>query len=151
MTLALTVTALTVAGLLVGVEFCVAVFVNPVFDRLPNNAGLAGRADGGRVLGRVMPFWYSASLILSIALAVTHHHNPGTSILLSGAALFVLSIVMSIAVLVPINNRAKTWTPEHAPDDWREQQRRWDRYHYARVAVIITAFVLIALGVIQSA
>jgi uncharacterized membrane protein len=150
MTLALSVTALTVTGLMVGVEFCVAVFVKPIFDRLPGNAGLAGRADGGRVLGRLMPFWYTASLILSIVLAVTYRHDPGASALVSGAALLVLSIVMSVALLVPINNRAKNWTPEQAPDNWREQHRRWDRYHYIRVAVIIAAFVLIAIGVIQS-
>lgn len=150
MTLVLAVAALTVAGVMVGVEFSVAVFVNPIFDRLPGNGGLAGRADGGRVLGRLMPFWYMASLALTVALAVTHLHEPGMSALVGGAALFVLSIVMSIAVLVPINNRTKTWTPERAPDNWREQQARWDRYHYVRVAVIVTAFVLVAVGVIQS-
>ena len=149
MTLALAVAALTVAGVMVGVEFSVAVFVNPIFDRLPGNGGLAGRADGGRVLGRVMPVWYMVSLTLTVVLAVTHHRDPGVSALVSGAALFVLSIVMSIAVLVPINNRAKNWTPESAPDNWREQQARWDRYHYARVAVIITAFVLVAIGVVR--
>ncbi|MEU8234816.1 DUF1772 domain-containing protein [Actinoplanes sp. NPDC048967] len=150
MDLVLAVAALTVAGVMVGVEFSVAVFVNPIFDRLPGNGGLAGRADGGRVLGRVMPVWYSASLILTVVLAVVHRHDPGLSALVGGAALFVLSIVMSLAVLVPINNRAKNWTPEQAPDDWREQQARWDRYHYARVAVIITAFALVTTGVIQS-
>jgi uncharacterized membrane protein len=150
MTLVLAVAALTVAGIMVGVEFSVAVFVNPIFDRLPGNGGLAGRTDGGRVLGRVMPVWYMASLALAVALAVIHRDDPGMSALIGGAALLVLSIVMSLAVLVPINNRAKTWTPEQAPDNYREQQTRWDRYHYARVAVIITAFLLVAIGVIQS-
>ncbi|GIE51642.1 membrane protein [Amorphoplanes nipponensis] len=148
--MALAVAALTVAGVMVGVEFCVAFFVNPILDRLPGNGGLAGRADGGRVLGRVMPVWYIASLILTLALAVNHYREPGMSALIGGVALFVLSVVMSIAVLVPINNRSKNWTPKQAPDDWREQHARWDRYHYARVAVIITAFVLVAIGVIQS-
>jgi Domain of unknown function (DUF1772) len=49
---------------------------------------------------------------------------------------------MSIALLVPINNRSATWTAARHPDDWREQQRRWDRLHYARVAIIVAAFVL---------
>jgi uncharacterized membrane protein len=149
MTLALAVTTLTVAGLLVGVEFSVAVFVNPIFDRLPDNNGLAARADGGRVLGRVMPFWYMASLLLTILLAVSHRHDAGVGFLGVGAALFVVSVVMSVAVLVPINNRAKTWTPEQAPEDWREQQNRWDSYHFARVGLIVAAFVLIAIGVLQ--
>jgi hypothetical protein len=49
---------------------------------------------------------------------------------------------MSLAWLVPINNRSKTWTADQHPADWREQQQRWDRLHYARVAVIVAAFVL---------
>ncbi len=51
---------------------------------------------------------------------------------------------MSVALLVPINNRGKTWTPENRPDDWKEQATRWARYHYTRVAVIIAAFTLLA-------
>jgi hypothetical protein len=35
-----------------------------------------------------------------------------------------------------------TWTADVHPGDYREQQQRWDRLHYARVAVIIAAFVL---------
>jgi uncharacterized membrane protein len=149
MTLALAVLTLTVAGLMIGVEFSVAVFVNPIFDRLPGNAGLAGRADGGRVLGRIMPFWYVASLVLTVALIVVHRHDAGVTALIIGAALFVVSVVLSVALLVPINNRAKNWTPDRAPADWREQHARWERYHYVRVAVIVAAFVLVAVGALQ--
>ncbi|MEU0405677.1 DUF1772 domain-containing protein, partial [Streptomyces sp. NPDC006197] len=34
--------------------------------------------------------------------------------------------------------------PENRPADWKQQMNRWDRYHYLRVAVIITAFTLLA-------
>jgi hypothetical protein len=53
-----------------------------------------------------------------------------------------VSIVMSIALLVPIAKRSGTWTADDHPGDWREQQRRWDRRHYARVTIIVVAFVL---------
>src|SRR6195952_4750304 len=55
---------------MVGVEFAVAVFVNPIFDRLPGEAGLAARSDGGRGLGRGMPFWYSGSIVLGAVWGV---------------------------------------------------------------------------------
>jgi hypothetical protein len=51
---------------------------------------------------------------------------------------------MSILLLVPINNRNKTWTPENRPADWKEQMNRWDRFHYVRVAVITAAFTCLA-------
>jgi anthrone oxygenase-like protein len=60
----------------------------------------------------------------------------------AAAALLVVSVVMSVTVLVPINNRITTWTADDHPADWREQAQRWDRWHYARVAIIVAAFVL---------
>lgn len=62
---------------------------------------------------------------------------------LVGAALLAISVVMSILLLVPINNQSLTWTPDDRPDDWRDQQRRWDALHSLRVAVIIVAFALV--------
>ena len=38
------------------------------------------------------------------------------------------------------------WTANHHPADWREQQQRWDRLHYARVAIIAAGFVLTLLA-----
>ena len=139
---ALAVVAGIVTGIMVGVEFAVAVFVNPILLRLPAGPSLEARADGGRVLGRVMPFWYFGSLILTAVLAAVTWGKPAAGPAIAAAALLVLSVIMSLALLVPINNRSATWTADDHPDDWREQHQRWDRLHYARVAILIAAFVL---------
>jgi hypothetical protein len=139
---ALAVVTATVVGTMVGVEFAVAVFVNPIFLRLPAGASMQARADGGRVLGRVMPFWYIASLILTVGLAVAVEGATATSAAAVAAGLLAVSVIMSITLLVPINNRSVTWTADSHPADWREQQQRWDRLHYARVAIITAGFVL---------
>ena len=139
---ALAVVTATVVGTMVGVEFAVAVFVNPILLRLPAGPSLEARADGGRVLGRVMPFWYVGSLILTAGLAAASWGKPAAGAALAATALLALSVVMSVALLVPINNRSVTWTADDHPGDWREQQQRWDRLHYARVAIIVAAFVL---------
>jgi hypothetical protein len=91
-----------------------------------------------------MPVWYFASLVLTVATAVS---GPGAAAAWSAAGLLVVSIVMSVALLVPINNRSKTWTPETAPADWRQQIGRWDRFHVVRVAIIVTAFTLLTIAV----
>jgi uncharacterized membrane protein len=132
----------TVIGLMVGVEFAVAVFVGPILHRLPAGPSIEASADGGRVLGRVMPFWYVGSLILTAALAAGTWGKPAAGSAIASAALLVVSVVMSLTLLVPINNRSATWTADNHPDDWREQHRRWDRLHYARVAILVAAFVL---------
>jgi uncharacterized membrane protein len=134
---ALAVIATTVVGTMVGVEFAVAVFVNPILLRLPAGSSLEARADGARVLGRVMPFWYFASVILTAGLAAATQGDAATGAAIAAAALLIVSVVMSLALLVPINNRSATWTASDHPDDWREQQQRWDRLHHARVAIIL--------------
>jgi hypothetical protein len=139
---ALAVVTTTVVGLMVGVEFSVAVFVNRMLLSLAAGPAQEGRAWGGRVLGRVMPFWYFGSLALVAGLAAAGWNKPGAGAAVAAAALLVVSVVMSITLLVPINNRSVTWTADHHPADWREQQQRWDRLHYLRVAVLIAAFVL---------
>ena len=138
----LAVITATVVGVMVGVEFSVAVFVNPILRRLPVGSSLEARADGGRVLGRVMPFWYFGSLLLTAGLAAATWGGLAGGAAIAAAALLAVSVVMSITLLVPINNRSSTWTADRHPTDWREQQQRWDRLHYARVAIIVAGFVL---------
>ena len=139
---ALAIVTATVVGTMVGVEFAVAVFVNPILLRLPAGPSLEARADGARVLGRVMPFWYVGSLFLTAGLAAVTWGGPAAGAAITAAALLAVSVVMSVALLVPINSRSATWTADDHPGDWREQQQRWDRLHYARVAIIVAAFVL---------
>jgi Domain of unknown function (DUF1772) len=137
----------TVTGIMVGVEFSVAIFVNAIMLRLPIGPSIEARADGGRVLGRVMPFWYVASLILTVALAIATWGTPAASAAIAAAILVAISVVMSITLLVPINNRSKNWTADNHPYDWREQGHRWDSLHYARVAIIVAGFVFILVAV----
>jgi len=140
---ALEVVTTVVVGVMVGVEFSVAFVMNPILNALPEDSGQLGHAHGGRMLGAVMPVWYIGSLVLVAVWAVAGRHHPGTGLVITAGALLLLSVVMSILLLVPINNRNKTWTPENRPADWKQQMNRWNRYHYVRVAVIITAFGLL--------
>ncbi|MEY9943096.1 anthrone oxygenase family protein [Kitasatospora sp. GAS1066B] len=140
---ALEVLTTVVVGVMVGVEFSVAFVINRILNALPDDSGQLGRAHGGRMLGAVMPVWYITSLVLVAVWAIARWHHHGTGLLVIAAALLILSVIMSILLLVPINNRNKTWTPENRPADWKEQMNRWERFHYARVAVIIAAFALL--------
>lgn len=140
----LAVITTTVVGLMVGVEVAVAFVMNPITLRLPAAASLTSRTEGGRMLGRTMPFWYFGSLILTVGLAVMAWGTPTTVPALIAAGLLTISVIMSVLLLVPINNLLRTWTADDHPQDWCEQLRRWDRLHYLRLAIITTAFVLTA-------
>ncbi|MGW1338757.1 anthrone oxygenase family protein [Streptomyces rubiginosohelvolus] len=137
---ALQIVTTAIVGLLVGVEFSVAFVINRILDALPDDSAQLGRSHGGRMLGALMPFWYIGSLVLSAIWAVAGWGEGGVGLVVAAGGLLLLSVVMSLLLLVPINNRGKTWTPENRPEDWKEQMNRWDRYHYVRVAVLIAAF-----------
>lgn len=142
----LVVIAVVVVGLMVGVELAVAVFVNPIFDRLPQDGGLAARSDAARVLGRVMPFWYITSVVLTVVWATLSWGRPAVVPVAVAGALLVASVVMTVLLLVPINSRVATWSTSTAPANWRRQLGRWDRLHHLRVGVITAAFTLLVIG-----
>ncbi|WP_420037505.1 anthrone oxygenase family protein [Streptomyces sp. cg28] len=145
---ALEVFTTVVVGVMVGVEFSVAFVMNPIFNGLSDDSNQQARSHGGRMLGAVMPFWYIGSLVLAGVWAAARWGDHGTGLVVTGAALLIVSVVMSLLLLVPINNRGKTWTPETRPADWKEQMKRWDRYHYARVGVIIAAFAFLVAALV---
>ncbi|MFC9466398.1 anthrone oxygenase family protein [Streptomyces coelicoflavus] len=145
---ALEVFTTVTVGLMVGVEFSVAFVMNRIFSALPEDSDQLARSHGGRMLGTLMPFWYIGSLALSAVWAVAAWGHPGARLVVVAAALLIVSVIMSILLLVPINNRGKTWTPENRPADWKEQMNRWDRYHYVRVAVIVAAFTLLVTALL---
>jgi uncharacterized membrane protein len=117
--------------------------MNPIFNGLSDDSGQQARSHGGRMLGAVMPFWYIGSLVLSAVWAIAEWRHDGTGLVITAAALLIVSVLMSILLLVPINNQSKTWTAENRPADWKEQTNRWNGYHYVRVAVIVAAFALL--------
>ena len=145
---ALEVVTTVVVGVMVGVEFSVAFIMNRILDALPEDSGQLGHAHGGRMLGAVMPVWYIGSLVLVGIWAVAGRQHQGTGLVVTAAALLILSVIMSLLLLVPINNQSKTWTPDDRPADWKQQTHRWERYHYVRVAVIIAAFALLASALV---
>ncbi|MEU3739909.1 MULTISPECIES: DUF1772 domain-containing protein [unclassified Streptomyces] len=130
-------------GLMVGVELSVAFVMNPILNALPEDSAQLGQAHGGRMLGALMPIWYIGSLVLVTLWAIAGWQHDGAGLVVTAGALLLLSVIMSILLLVPINNRNKTWTPDNRPADWKQQLDRWNRYHYVRVAVIIAAFTLL--------
>ncbi|MFI6965031.1 anthrone oxygenase family protein [Streptomyces sp. NPDC050255] len=144
----LEVVTTVVVGLMVGVEFSVAFIMSRILDALPEDSRQLGHAHGGRMLGALMPFWYIGSVVLSAIWAVAGWHHDGAGLVVTAAGLLIVSVVMSILLLVPINNLNKTWTPENRPADWKEQLHRWNRYHYLRVAVIVAAFTLLVVALV---
>lgn len=132
--------ALLITGPLVGVEFAVAAFTNPVVGRLPDDGFARARSDSARVLGKVMPFWYIASLLLIIATAVMTRDW----LVITAGAVMALVVLMTVTLMVPVNNRIGRWSG--VGDVSRDDARKWDRLHWRRVFLLILLYALLIVG-----
>jgi uncharacterized membrane protein len=153
MTVAYDIATATVAGLLAGNEFAVAAFVHPQLHKLDQNAHAQTAAPLASVLGKAMPIWYGVALVLIVGAAFQHRplsSGPGLFLLLA-AILWAATIVFTITMLVPINNRIAKMNPEHPYDCWLQDRCRWDQLHQVRVALLIMAFVLLLTGLFAAA
>jgi len=62
---------------------------------------------------------------------------------LSGLALFVVALVVTLVVNVPIDNQIKQWTVETLPTNWEAIRDRWEFYHVVRTFVSLSGLMLI--------
>ncbi len=138
---------ITLTGLMVGNEVAVAAFIHPALSRLPPAQHLASAQAVARVLGRAMPFWYALGLVGLLAELWLHHGQPGQrSLLLAAVILWALTIVATLLVLVPRNNRIAAAQLDRPYPTWQADRAAWDSIHRVRVALLTLAFVLLLLA-----
>jgi hypothetical protein len=126
--------------LLIGVEFCVSAFIYPVIRQLEAEPQAKALSLFARLLGGVMPFWYAACLLLLAVHAWLRRGTATFPLLVTAAGLWLAAIVLSVAVLVPINNRIAA----RSSANWQQEQRRWNNLHQLRVLLLaIAAFCLL--------
>jgi len=138
--------AVLVLGLMCGSELNVAAFAHPTFNRQPLETHIPLRSSFAALFGRVMPFWMTASTLLNLLLLLPFEHLSQSAWRLTAiaAAIQVFAVLVSLVGPVPINKRIARWTAESLPADWKEQEHRWDLYHWFRTAGLIAAFAILA-------
>ena len=128
-------------GLMTGNELAIAAFVNPALRRLESGPHAQARSVLARSLGRAMPFWYGLCLALLVLGSFLHRHQANRSALVTAAAIWVVTILMSIGILVPINNRIAS---RNAPaPGWERDRSKWDVLHCVRVLLLIIAVLVL--------
>jgi uncharacterized membrane protein len=134
-------------GLMIGTEFAVSVFINPVLRKLDDAAQLNAIRIFAAKLGAAMPFWYVLSLVLLIVEAALRHSETGFALLLASAAMWVAVIVATVLFLVPINNRLARMSSTAPAGQTFQEHRRWDSLHRIRVAVLGIAMVCFLMAI----
>jgi uncharacterized membrane protein len=89
--------------------------------------------------------------LLSIVpvLFLSYGKRPGTFYLtLAGFALFVVALLVTVLVEVPIVQQIETWTVTTLPDNWQQLRDRWGAFHIIRVVASLAGLNLLIVGAI---
>jgi uncharacterized membrane protein len=63
--------------------------------------------------------------------------------------LMVVTLVITVAIEVPIDNQIKTWTTTTLPGSWESLRAKWNEFHTVRTFTSITSFCFLGLGIIR--
>lgn len=143
--------AIVVVGLMVGNELTVSLFINPILWRLDAAAQTRALSLFAGILGRVMPIWYAVCLVLLLTETIARRSRAGFASLLVATCLWMVTILFTLAFLVPINNRIAALPPDTPLDQWLPSHKRWDKLHRLRIALLIAALILLAHGLLAAA
>jgi|HubBroStandDraft_4_1064222.scaffolds.fasta_scaffold820359_1 hypothetical protein len=133
-------------GLLIGAELAVSAFINPVVWKLDLAAQARAFRLFGRRLGRAMPVWYIASLLLLVSETIIHRHESHVGLLGVAIAFWGAAIALSLLSLVPINNRMVRMDADGFTESAQRELRKWDGLHRVRVAVLAVAMIFFLSG-----
>jgi Domain of unknown function (DUF1772) len=127
-----------VTGLLAGVMLGVAM-EQQTAQKLPEAAWTLRQQNDDALFRRVMPFTFTAMMLLLIAsLFLLHGRSRMAMIAATVSALAV--IVVTAGWEVPLNNEIVKWTPGSAPADWASTRDRWLHNHWVRTWIGVLAF-----------
>ena len=89
--------------------------------------------------------------LLSIVpvLFISFRQQPVTfGLNLAGFSLYVLALVVTMLIEVPIVKQIATWTVGTLPPNWQQLRDRWGSFHIIRVVAGIGGLVLLVAGAI---
>lgn len=90
-----------------------------------------------------------ALIAIAPVLFFSYQEQPRTFYLtLAGFALFVVALVVTMLIEVPIVKQIVMWTVETLPDDWQQLRDRWVTFHIIRVVAGIGGLVFLVAGAI---
>jgi len=69
---------------------------------------------------------------------------------LIGLVLFVITLLVTMLIEVPIVAQITTWTVSTLPDNWQQLRDRWGAFHLARIVPSVVGLVLLLVGAIYA-
>jgi uncharacterized membrane protein len=136
-------------GLMIGNELAVSLFVNPALWKLDPSPQARALSLLARSLGKAMPFWYALCLALLIAEAYVRRHGAHAPLLDAAVAVWVIAIVYTVTLMVPINNRLAQMNPDSPFPEWRCKHALWDKLHRLRILMLGMAMACLVWSIVS--
>jgi VIT1/CCC1 family predicted Fe2+/Mn2+ transporter len=101
-----------------------------------------------RNMASVMTILMPAALLSMVpVLFLTYREQSEIFYLtLAGFALFVVALLVTVLVEVPIVRQIETWTAATMPADWQQLRDRWGAFHLIRIATSAAGVLLLLVG-----
>jgi hypothetical protein len=101
-------------------------------------------------MASVMTILMPAALLSIVpVLFISYNERPKTFYLnLTGFALFIVALLVTVLVEVPIVKQIETWTVSTLPANWQQLRDRWGAFHVIRVFASFVGLVLLVGGAI---
>jgi uncharacterized membrane protein len=103
-----------------------------------------------RNMAPVMTVLMPATLLSIVPVLVLSYRNQPLTFYLSATAvaLFLVALLVTVLVEVPIVEEIVTWTVSTLPPDWQSLRDRWMKFHIIRVIAGLASLVLLLVGAI---
>jgi hypothetical protein len=98
------------------------------------------------VMTILMPVALASTVPVMVLSFGTQRHT--FYLTLAGLTLFLVTLLVTLAVEVPIVKQMDTWTASTLPNNWQELRDRWGAFHLLRIVPAVAGLTLLLVGVI---
>jgi uncharacterized membrane protein len=101
-----------------------------------------------RNMAPVMTVLMPGTMLSIIPLLLFSYHQQPMVFYLSAAALlfFLVALLVTVLIEVPIVQQIVTWTPSTLPENWQQLRDRWMRFHVIRVIAGIASLIFLLVA-----
>ena len=98
----------------------------------------------------VMTVLMPGTMLSIIPVLLLSYHARPMVFYFSAAALllFLVALLVTVVVEVPIVQQIVTWTPSTLPENWSQLRDRWMRFHVIRVIAGVASLIFLVVAAI---
>lgn len=75
--------------------------------------------------------------------------SAGFTLAIVSFVLLIITLVITLSILVPIDNHVKVWTVSTIPANWEEIRDKWQFYHAFRTFTSLASFAFFTIAILS--